>query len=322
MTPTRCRVRGCALLGILWLLLGGPASASPDSGEPRPLEPGTYQYTLAGRIRLLLFWIGRADVGVGRFVRSEHENGRTVELMVGMDPERAPRRANRWGYTREELRGTETRIVVAGTDYEAESLEDVQQRLDREIAVAVGVMRARVTSDAAVVRTTALEVERETTFRDIESVLARAPEDHDHWRTRRIARPENVRPGFLMALVELIDHTVAAHQREPASSNSFRGVRIPYVYSDRIYDMTLRRRRFDREARFRGRTYHNVLHGQFEARNQKTGERNRFAVSFGTEGALAGVPVRIVLRPRWWVEAELLLDQEGSPDPVPTASGS
>jgi hypothetical protein len=311
---TRLRARLCtsaAVVCLVSLLPWSPAAGTaplPDDPAPALTASGDYHYTLAGRIRLLLFWVGRHEVGVGRFARHELENGRTVELMVGMEPEKAPRRANRWGYTREDLRGSETTVIVAGTDYEADSLDDIQKRLEREVSIAVGVLRARITPDAAVVRTTALETDHQTTYRDIETILERATDQDHSWRTRRIDRPEGVRPGFLLALAEWIDRSVAAHRRgqTPAASQ---GGGIPYVYSARIYDMTLRRLTFEPEARFRGRTYPNVLNGEFEARNRETGERNRFSVSFGTEADLTGVPVRILLKPRWWLEAELLLDR-------------
>lgn len=312
MITRTARFTVCALLAACIVSLASrPAPVrAADVEEPTVSTlSGTYRYTLAGRVRLLLFWVGRDDVGVGRFARLEHDNGRTVELMVGMEPEKAPRGANRWGYSREELRGGYTDVIVAGTDYEAESLEDIQEHLEREVSIAVGVLRARITPDAAVVRTTALEAEQQTTWRDIDTILARATADDDRpWRTRRIERPDGVRPGFLLALAEWIDRTVAAHKENPGTAPSRDG-RIPYVYSSRIYDMSVRRLTFERQVRFRGRTYHDVLNGEFEARNRESGERSRFAVAYGTRGDLTGVPVRIVLRPRWWLEAELLLDR-------------
>jgi hypothetical protein len=313
MITRTARFTVCALLAVClaWLASRPAPVRAADVDEPTVAAlSGTYRYTLAGRVRLLLFWVGRDDVGVGRFARHEHPDGRTVELMVGMEPEKAPRRANRWGYSREELRGGDTEVVVAGTDYEAESLEDIQQHLEREVAIAVGVLRARITPDAAVVRTTALEADQETTWRDIDTILSRATdaEDDRPWRTRRIERPDGVRPGFLLTLAEWIDRTVAAHQENPGTAPPREGS-IPYVYSARIYDMSVRRLTFEDEIRFRGRTYRNVLSGEFESRNRETGERSRFAVAYGTEGDLTGVPVRIVLRPRWWLEAELLLDR-------------
>jgi hypothetical protein len=309
-TP-RLRIR-CTLPLIIcsWLLAAWPAVALAAAEEESTIvQGGSYQYTLGGRVRLLLFWVGRDDVGVGRFVRREEADGRTIELMVGMEPDKAPRRANRWGFTREQLRGSEAEVVVAGTDYEADSLDDVQRRLQREVPIAVGVLRAHITPGAAVVRTTALETDRQTTYRDIEAIVARATDEGPTWRTRQIVRPDGVRPGFLMALADWIDRSVAAHQRTPSVTPPQDPGSIPYVYSARIYDMRLRRLTFEREARFKGRTFHDVLHGEFESRNRETGERSRFAVSYGTRGELAGVPVRIVLKPRWWLEAELLLDR-------------
>jgi len=50
---------------------------------------------------------------------------------------------------------------------------------------------------------------------------------------------------------------------------------------------------------------------EFETRNTISGEVTRFQVTSGTAATgalLTGVPLRVVYRPRWWLELELLLD--------------
>ncbi|MND08395.1 hypothetical protein D3C83_309720 [compost metagenome] len=56
-----------------------------------------------------------------------------------------------------------------------------------------------------------------------------------------------------------------------------------------------------------------MVDGRFELRNHATGDKTSLQMAYGTAGSIRDVPVRIVFRPRWWMEAELLLDQ--SPDP-------
>jgi len=66
-----------------------------------------WHYALTARIRLLLPWLNFRNVGGGRIVWTEGLNGVNVlELLVGSDPTRAPRRINRWGYLSERINGS------------------------------------------------------------------------------------------------------------------------------------------------------------------------------------------------------------------------
>jgi hypothetical protein len=59
----------------------------------------THHYRMAGRVRLLLFWVRRDNVGSGRIVWRGSEGGDAgYELLIGTDPSIAPRKVNRWGY--------------------------------------------------------------------------------------------------------------------------------------------------------------------------------------------------------------------------------
>jgi len=61
----------------------------------------------------------------------------------------------------------------------------------------------------------------------------------------------------------------------------------------------------------RARTYERVLDTDFETRNRSTGEVWRFQVTSGTAATVmspAGVPLRVVYRPRRWLERELVVD--------------
>ena len=64
-------------------------------------------YKLRGEIRLLLPWIGRDDVGGGRITLthsgtpSGNRWSEQIEVLFGSEPDRIPKRINRWGYARE-----------------------------------------------------------------------------------------------------------------------------------------------------------------------------------------------------------------------------
>src|SRR3982074_1246009 len=90
-------------------LVGGQA-AIPVRTSVLDVPPGeglrdvrVLRYTMDGRIRPLLFWFGRDDIGFARVVWREGDLGaRGYELLVGTDPAKAPRALNRWGYIAEE----------------------------------------------------------------------------------------------------------------------------------------------------------------------------------------------------------------------------
>jgi|SRR5579872_1430349 len=59
-----------------------------------------YDYIMTARVRLLLFWVGKDDVGGGYIRRGsvpEDPASDVIELLIGSDPAKAPRAINRWG---------------------------------------------------------------------------------------------------------------------------------------------------------------------------------------------------------------------------------
>src|SRR6202049_4793165 len=59
-----------------------------------------FDYTMTARVRLLLFWVGKDDVG-GGYIRAgtlpRDPASDVIELLIGSDPAKAPRAINRWG---------------------------------------------------------------------------------------------------------------------------------------------------------------------------------------------------------------------------------
>ena len=57
------------------------------------------------------------------------------------------------------------------------------------------------------------------------------------------------------------------------------------------------------------------------ARNRSTGSATSFSVIYGTEGALAGIPVAARYQPNWWFKVELELDEDQDVPPDPADDG-
>jgi hypothetical protein len=122
--------------------------------------------------------------------------------------------------------------------------------------------------------------------------------------TRTVTLPAGIRPGFLLAVADLI-HQSVENRTPPATATGSGGVR--YVYNGNLYTLRLRSLESLATSRIGGRTFSDVVRGQFETANEATGDRTRFEITYGASGALAEVPIHIAYQPRWWFRVELFL---------------
>lgn len=323
MASMRARVFGLLLLCAIALpfcVTAATADAAPDDAAPTvPRRAGSlpvvaeHRYRMAAKIRpLLLFWIGRDNVGGARVVWRRGQDGAVgFELLIGSDPARAPRRINRWGYISEEVRGSDAHLLGVMKQSNEQSLDEAKTRLATEAREGQYVFKAiRATASAAEAtsRITTIRVGRDFTFRDAETVLELVERESAAANERRVPLPSGTRPGFLVALTELIHRSVAAHG-QPGAGSAPRGANaLPYIYNGTLCDLTLRKSERVREARVAGRSYRDLVRARFEARNRATGKTTEFELLYGASGPLAEVPVHAVYQPRWWFQVELFLD--------------
>jgi hypothetical protein len=125
------------------------------------------------------------------------------------------------------------------------------------------------------------------------------------WNRRHVPRPPHVAPGFLTAVDRLM-RSSAVRAREAGSVPL--GQRFPYVYKDATYDLVPRRFERIAELRTRSGVYRNLVRSDIALVNRASGWTTSFSVTYGTSGALAGVPVAARYQPNWWFRVELELD--------------
>jgi hypothetical protein len=266
-----------------------------------------HHYRLDARVRVLLFWVGRSNVGGARLAWSPEAAGaRRFELLIGSDPQRAPMRINRWGYLAETVCGATAHLVGVMTETKEQSLDQarvVDETGGRHAFNAIHASVAAGVASGTVARFVLIE---NPTYRDVEMLLRRqVPEDA---AVRRLRLPEGTEPGFMVTMRGLIRDSVDrfhASGRVAARPD----LRRAYTYNAQLYDAAVRSSKLIAQATVNGRTHRSVIESEFEVRNRSTRETTTFRVTYGTDEALAGVPVRIVFRPKWWFEAELLLDE-------------
>jgi len=276
-----------------------PWSATPDASAA-----DRYHYSLTVRVRPLLFWITRKGVGSGRITRADGQGStRLFELLIGSDPARTPMHINRWGYVAEVHRDEAVAILGLMTEANEQTVEEAGRTVNGRPRAehrfkAIRATVAEGTASAQVVR---ISLAEDFTLHDLPAVLGQLPEGGA--ATARVQLPDGVRPGFLGAVADLVRETIEAAR----SSNA--GPRTPsatYVWDRGLYDLTCSSRPFrapkDEAIRCSG-----CLESEFRIRNRARGDKTTFRLAYATDGPLAGIPVRIVYRPRWWFEAELTL---------------
>jgi hypothetical protein len=259
-------------------------------------------YTVAARVRPLLFWIRRDAVGDARLTWSAAPGGATrIELLIGSDPARTPMRINRWGYIAETTCGPTTTVVGLMSESDEQSVEEARA------GVAAGdgrnhafkVIRSRIVAGESTAAVTRLVVDEDHTYRDLDLLLRRVPEAMP---ANRRLRADGIAEGFLAATNALIRQGMHAGQ----GGGQGRAPSRPFLHGDRAFDVTLRSSRpvSDGDTAGAGTV---LVESAFEVRNRATGRVTRFHLVHGIDGALAGFPVRIAYRPRWWLELDLRL---------------
>jgi len=260
-------------------------------------------YTLNAGVRLLLFWVRRENIGSARLTwRAGSGDHRILEFLVGSDPDRAPRRINRWGFIAEEVRPHNADLLGIMTQSDEQSVDEADSKSaassDRHVYRAIRTTVRAGSASSAVFR---LSDERPLTYRDLDAVLQWIPTDMP--APREVSLPEGTRPGFLFAVEELITGTLhecrAASRQLPAP--------LPFVYNNTFYTLKLRTCEFESHRKIGDRVFSGVVRAELETKNTSTGKETPFRLVYGTEGDLKAVPLLIVFRPRWWFEAELVL---------------
>jgi hypothetical protein len=327
---------------LAWLtaavLAGTTTGAAPVPGRqaetPQPSrasDPGgwsgalpvlrLHRYKMAGRVRPLLFWIGRDDVGMGEIVWRGAEGALAYELLIGTDAAKAPRGINRWGFILEDSRPSGTRVLGVMTTSDEATISDVTSRTPG--AQPVGRFKgidAHVAAGVSRSATETIETERDFSIRDKEEIVGRIQRRLRDATPREVPVPDGVRPGFLMAVAELVNDTIAARRNGEQPLRRLKGRTIAFVYSRRLYDLKLTAVEPMRQpagAPSGGAP----VHAEFETFNRSAGSRNTFQLEYATDGPLTGVPTLIRHRPRWWLEAVLTLE-ESATAPGGGANGS
>jgi len=310
-------------LAVSALALALVFGATPEASAPAvsPAPDGVVQrhhYSIKARIRpLLLFWITRNDIGDAVVTRQDGPDEAAYSLLIGSDPDRAPRRINRWGYIDEEIRGDHASLIGLMTESDEESIEEAEANINKRLGDRTfKIIRATVNGNQARSVVTSIAAPADYSFRQVRRVLDLAEQESSGGRTRVVNLPSGTRPGFLTALAGLLHRQVDQWRLSG-------GVRscgpVAYVYHGRIYQLSVTHTRPLASVRVGDTAYPHVIESTFRIRNTYDGELTEFTMTYGAEGRLAGTPITAAFQPRWWLQIELALN-DTTPGP-PVASG-
>ena len=299
------RFRFAVVSGLLFASVFARAATTIAPGVPVEIPgrnlPVTRQHTyrMAGKIRVLLLWVGRDDVGSGIIKWRGAGSEKAIELLIGSDPKRAPSQLNKWGYLVEAMHGGESSVVGLISQDNDDRLSDVKADLKtRKDQRAFDTIRGYVGTVEGMARVGTLYAPSRFTYHDADTVLKGVLADMS-LPVKRVARRGNVRPGFLTSLTELISATLD-------KKNDTR--RIQYIHGDRLFELRLldstRLARFDRD----GRTWNDVIRGRFETGEAGNRSGTRFELIYGASGGLTGIPILISYQPKWWLQVDLVLN--------------
>jgi hypothetical protein len=298
------RRRMALMFGIGLLAVGPNLGASPREvpGTAPPAAAITsgalerHHYTVGARVRpLLVFWISRSGVGDAIVTRRVAPGEAEYALLIGSDPDRAPRRINRWGYIKEEIRGADARLVGLMTESDEESIEEAEARLKAQANSdhPFKIIRATVPGEEARSVVTSIGAPLDYNYRQLQAVLDLARRESPEGNARTIRLPQGTRPGFLAALADAMRSS-----SEP----------ITYVYHGRIYELRQTAARPIPDLRVGRVSYGRAIAADYTITSKGDGEQASFSMTYGIEGRFAQVPLTVTYRPRWWMEVNLTLD--------------
>jgi hypothetical protein len=301
----------------------GPPQAAPQAGAPLAtldvarLKQGTlpvvaeHRYRIAGKI-WLLFWTGKDNVGGARIRwRQGGRDESGYDLLIGSDPARAPRRVNRWGFIREEVRPSATTVVGVMKRSDEESLAEAEKNVEREKqgGVFFNMIEATVGGAESVAQVTSAKVARDYSFHELDALLDILAAEKSPPAVRRVKVPAGGRTGLLTSIAELL-HDGVEEARRTSRAPGRRSV--PYAYYKKQYDLSRGSSSIERNVTYGGVAYPTLLRSSFEIKARGEPWTESFTIVCGLDGPLAEIPVFVIYKPRWWFKIEVVLDERQS----------
>jgi hypothetical protein len=285
-------------------------------------------YIMTGRVRLLVFWAGKDDVGGGyirRGVLAQDPASDVIELLIGSDPAKAPRAINRWGAASEIahkgaccLRDSESSVFFGFMKVsKGSSVSEMEKELAHEKGGGDFSFSAIINQgdrNGNFARVVPFSSSTDFTINQFDQAKSMVFERllGSDGRLKQVESKQvqgcGRQEGFLETVADLID---VAMQQHPAS------VSLCYLYNGEQHQLKLEgatpdpaesiRLSLRQEPHEYVRNYRDLILARFEDQNRTNQKKSNFELLLGTKGELRGVPVQIRYQPNWWFEVILNL---------------
>jgi len=337
----------CLLGGAcLWASCTALAIAEPSPAANReiaealgwmrnaPKSAASFAYVMTARVRLLLFWAGKDDVGGGYIRRGyspEDRRQESIQVLFGSDPAKAPKAINRWGAGTEVLWHQHAAEAGSGADdvvssaffgfmksskgkSAAEMQEELRHEKDKGEHQFTGIL-SRVDSRRAVSVVVPLSSQTDFNlhqYQEAEPLIFEKLSNLQDRPVRELSDLEGCSRAseFLATVAELMDAALRGRKQES----------LCYVYNAEVNTLTLQRVnpvtklavqvKSSRGELLVDRTYSDLMEAEFVSASRKTGKKSEFTITMGTKGEQRGVPVQIRYQPNWWFQVVLNLRPE------------
>ena len=288
-----------------------------------------YNYVMTVRLRFLLFWVKRDDVG-GGYIKlgdvAEDPRLQVVQLLFGSDPAKAPRGINRWGAATEiAQRASSSDADPASSVFfgfikpsKGGSVSAMQRELFAESQGGQYLFEStlgRVERGRALATGGPFYTDHDFNLHELEQaeqVAIRELGDGPNRNIRRLEGPSQLSceraGGFLSTILQLLDGSVQGG-RTPGT--------LCYVYNAHQYTATLESAHSVAERTVHvalreggpaiDQTYRDLRQMHFRVLRQDTGGETDFDMLIGASGRMRGVPIQISYNPTWWFQVVLNL---------------
>jgi len=271
-----------------------------------------HRYRIKVKIRVLLPWFSWDDVGSARMTWYRGDGAdRGLEMLIGSDPLRAPRRINRWGYVAEQSRGGVATTIGVMKPTDDASLQEAKRRLEKEQSgsVVFNMIRETVSGDQSVTEVTKAFVSRDYSYRDLDALLTEFNGVTSQPEVKRARVESGVTPGLLTTIAGVMREDAEARRRG-RSPRGAQGKIARYAFNAKVYTLKLASSTFVGTQQYDGRYFANLVQNDFEISMQGFSWKERFAVVYAMESSGTELPIFASYQPRWWFKAELLLDEK------------
>jgi hypothetical protein len=299
-----------------------------DAISVQPRVDAEYDYVMTARVRLLLFWVNKDDVGGGYIRRGASPNdaqSQVIQLLMGSDPAKTPRAINRWGAGTEVAHRSAigNHAVESSTFFgfmkvsKGSSASDMQKELAHEKQGGAYLFSAIVNesnSQSSVAKVVPFTSDRDYTIHqmdDAEKVaFQKLADESGRVRTLDIAELKSCGEagGFLSSVSDLVDVALQGAKTPVAVCYTYNGERFTLTLANvsKVAHTSVQVA-LKGDAKKYERSYENLVLAHFTALNHGTKKQSDFDLLLGTEGSLRGVPVQITYQPNWWFQVVLNL---------------